>query len=88
MYGYGVCAKFFHGHRVIVLKVVVLFSIVVIRIRPSFPVLEFFLTGKVLTGQADYMLVNIYVNDGGRVLFVQRIVALSIEHNRSSVPIW
>ena len=67
MYGYGVCAKFFHRHRVIVLKVVALFSIVVIRIRPSFPVLEFFLTGKVLTGQADDMLVGIYVNDGGRV---------------------
>ena len=59
----------------------------IVCIRQGLPFQKFFLAGKVLAGQADDGFVGIHVNDSVGVFLVQRIAALSVKHNMSSVSV-
>lgn len=83
--GNAITSKALDGYGVVGVNVVPLLSFVIVRIGPAFPAQKLILAGKVLTGQPDDVLVRIYVNDGGDVLLVKGIVALSVEHCCSSV---
>ncbi|CCY06244.1 unknown [Eggerthella sp. CAG:1427] len=57
----------------------------IVCIRQGLPFQKFFLTGKILTGQTDDTVIGIHVNNGVGIFLVQRIAALSVKHNMSSV---
>ena len=64
----------------IVLHMVAHFFSVVVLVGPGFPFEEVCLGIEILAGQANDVPVRVGVNDGVRVLLVERIAALFIKH--------
>ena len=53
---------------------------VIVLVLQGLPFQEFFLTGKILAGQADDDFIGIHINEGIGVFLIQRIAAFSIKH--------